>query len=63
MSPSDYSGHFEEIDESGRPGGSNGKDQGLVNILPYEWSASLKLELETNDFVEGVLTEGCLADA
>jgi hypothetical protein len=47
--PDDYPGQFEEIHER--------------NILPFEWSASLSLELETNDFVEGVLTEGCLAVA
>jgi hypothetical protein len=40
---------------------SNGGAKPGAELLPIEWCDSIDYELETNDFVEGLLTEACLA--
>jgi hypothetical protein len=53
--------------QDGKPPPGNGKDrQGedapdLKDCLPFRWSASLAPVLDTQDFVEGLLTTSCLA--
>jgi hypothetical protein len=39
----------------------NGGDKSTSETLPIEWCDSIDYELEINDFVEGLLTDACLA--
>ncbi|MBV9563165.1 MAG: AAA family ATPase, partial [Bradyrhizobium sp.] len=59
--PTEWQARYNDIPRDFRTAEAKFKKPSPTDCLPIEWSEGLSYELEAGDFVEGVLTDGCLA--